>query len=68
VNGTRKQTKEIKQINLLAFKIITIFHNTLLATFKKLLETISKASLGNYRRTAVTLSWFAATSENVRLS
>jgi hypothetical protein len=38
VNGTRKQTKQKTQnkLTLLAFKIIAILHNTLLATFIKL--------------------------------
>jgi hypothetical protein len=48
---TRKQTKKnTNKSTLLAFKIIVILHNTLLATFIKLLET-------------VTHSWIAATSE-----
>jgi hypothetical protein len=40
-----KQNRRYK-LTLLAFKIIAIPHNTLLATFIKLLETVSKASLG----------------------
>jgi hypothetical protein len=38
---------------LLAFKIIAILHNTRLATLIKLLETVSKTSLGIDKRTAV---------------
>jgi hypothetical protein len=50
VNGTRKQTKQkvSNKLTLLAFKIIAILHNTLLATFIKLLETVSKG-LFRYR-------------------
>jgi hypothetical protein len=49
-------------LTLLAFKINAILHNTLLETFIKLLETVSKYLLGIDRRTAVTPSWIAATS------
>jgi hypothetical protein len=44
VNGTRKQTKteDTNKLTLLAFKIIAILHNTRLATFIKLLKTVSK--------------------------
>jgi hypothetical protein len=38
---------ENKQNRRLAFKIIAILHNTLLATFIKLLETVSKSLLRN---------------------
>jgi hypothetical protein len=54
--------QKTNKLTLLAFKIIAIFHSTLLATFIKLLETVSKASLGTDRRTAVTRSWIAAKS------
>jgi hypothetical protein len=50
------KTEDTNKLTLLAFKIIAILHNTLLATFIKLLEIISKASLGIDRRTAVTRS------------
>jgi hypothetical protein len=58
VNGTGKKnkTEDTNKLTLLAFKIIAILHNTLLATFIKLLETVSKG------KTAVTRSWIAATS------
>jgi hypothetical protein len=36
------KTKDTNKLTLLAFKIIAILHNTLLATFIKLLETVSK--------------------------
>jgi hypothetical protein len=51
------KTEDTNKLTLLTFKIIDILHNTLLATFIKLLET-----LGIDRRTAVTRSWIAATS------
>jgi hypothetical protein len=37
-----KKTEDTNKLTLLAFKIITILHNTLLATFIKLLETVGK--------------------------
>jgi hypothetical protein len=36
------KTEDTNKLTLLAFKIIFILHNTLLATFIKLLETVSK--------------------------
>jgi hypothetical protein len=56
------KTEDTNKLSLLAFKIIANLHNTLLATFIKLLETVAKASLGIDRRTSVTRSWIAATS------
>jgi hypothetical protein len=49
VKGTRKQTKQKIQnkLTLSAFKINAILHNTLLATFIKLLETVSKGLFRN---------------------
>jgi hypothetical protein len=48
-------TEDTNKLTLLAFKIIIILHNTRLATFIKLLETVSKGLfLGIDRRTAVT--------------
>jgi hypothetical protein len=41
------KTEDIKKLTLLAFKIIAILHNTLLATFIKLLETVSKGLFRN---------------------
>jgi hypothetical protein len=40
------KTEDTNKLTLLAFKIIIFLYNTLLATFIKLLETVSKASLG----------------------
>jgi hypothetical protein len=55
---TRNKTEDKNKLTLLAFKIIAILHNTLLATWK----LSAKASLGIDRRTAVTRSWIAAKS------
>jgi hypothetical protein len=55
------KTEDTNKLTLLAFKIIAILHDTLLATFIKLLETVSKAFLDIDRRTAITRSWIAAT-------
>jgi hypothetical protein len=41
------KTEDINKLTLLAFKIIAILHNTLLATFIKLLETVSKGLFRN---------------------
>jgi hypothetical protein len=41
------ETEDTNKLTLLAFKIITILHNTLLATFIKLLETVSKCLFRN---------------------
>jgi hypothetical protein len=41
------KTEDTNKITLLAFKIIAILHNTLLATFIKLLETVSKGLVRN---------------------
>jgi hypothetical protein len=38
------KTEDTNKLTLLAFKIIAILHNTLLATFIKLLETVSKGA------------------------
>jgi hypothetical protein len=56
------KTEDTNKLTLLAFKIIDILHNTLLATFIQLLETVSKGLFRNHRRTAVTRSWIATTS------
>jgi hypothetical protein len=55
-----KQNRRYK-FSLLAFKIIAILHNTLLATFINFWKLSAKASLGIDRRTAVTRSCMAAT-------
>jgi hypothetical protein len=41
------RTEDTNKSTLLAFKIIAILHNTLLATFIKLLETVSKGLFRN---------------------
>jgi hypothetical protein len=56
------KTEDRNQLSFLGFKIIAILHNTLLATFIKLLETVSKGLLRIDRRTDDTRSWIAATS------
>jgi hypothetical protein len=41
------KTEDTNQLTLLAFKIIAILHNTRLATFIKLLKTVSKGLCRN---------------------
>jgi hypothetical protein len=41
------KTEDTNKLTLLDFKIITILHNTLLAMFIKLLETVSKGLFRN---------------------
>jgi hypothetical protein len=41
------KTEDTNKLTLLAFKVIAILHNTLLATFIKLLETVSKGLFRN---------------------
>jgi hypothetical protein len=41
------KTEDKNKVTLLAFKIIAIVHNTRLATFIKLLETVSKGHFRN---------------------
>jgi hypothetical protein len=41
------KTKDTNKLTLLAFKIIAILHNARLATFIKLLETVSKGLFRN---------------------
>jgi hypothetical protein len=64
------KTEDTNKLTLLGFKIIIILHNTWLATFIKLLETISKGLFRNrqqnschtlldYRRTAIPKETFA---------
>jgi hypothetical protein len=54
------KTEDTNKFTLLALKIIAILHNTRLAKFIKLLETVSKGLFRMDRRTAVTRSWIAA--------
>jgi hypothetical protein len=42
-----KKTENTNKLTLLAFKIIAILHNKRLATFVKLLETVSKGLFRN---------------------
>jgi hypothetical protein len=44
---TTIKTEETNKLTLLAFTIIALLHNTLLATFIKLLETVSKGLFKN---------------------
>jgi hypothetical protein len=41
------KTEDTNKLTLLAFKIIAILHNTLLETFIKLMETVSKGLFRN---------------------
>jgi hypothetical protein len=41
------KTEDTNKLTLFAFRIIAILHNTLLATFIKLLETFSKGLFSN---------------------
>jgi hypothetical protein len=41
------KTEDTNKLTILAFKIIAILHNTRLATFIKLLETVSKGLFRN---------------------
>jgi hypothetical protein len=41
------KTEDTNKLTLLAFKIIAILHNTLLAKFTKILETVSKGLFRN---------------------
>jgi hypothetical protein len=56
------KTEDTDKLTLLAFKIIAILHNTLLAMFISFWKLSAKASLGIDHRTAVTGSWIAAMS------
>jgi hypothetical protein len=56
------KTEDTNKLSLLAFKIIAILYNTLLATLIKLLQTVSKGLFRIVRSTAVTRSWIVATS------
>jgi hypothetical protein len=44
---TKNKTEDTNKLTSLAFKIIAILQNTLLATFIKLLETVSKSLFRN---------------------
>jgi hypothetical protein len=47
VPENKQKAEDTNKLTLLAFKIIAILHNTLLATFMKLLETVSKGLFRN---------------------
>jgi hypothetical protein len=63
VPENKQKTEDTNKLTLLAFKVI-ILHNTRLATFIKLLETVSKGLFRNRSRTAVTRSWIAAVADS----
>jgi hypothetical protein len=48
-----KQNRNTNKLTLLAFKIIATLHNTLLATFIMLLETVSKGLFRNRHVAAI---------------
>jgi hypothetical protein len=54
--------EDTNKLTLLTFKIIAILHSTLLTTFKKLLETVSKSLFRNRAQNRCHTSWIAATS------
>jgi hypothetical protein len=54
------KTEDTNNLTLLAFKIIAILYNTLLAMFISFWKMSAKVSLGIDRRTSVTRSWIAA--------
>jgi hypothetical protein len=47
------KTEDTNKLTLLAFNIIVILHNTRLATFVKILETVSKGLFRNRRTAAI---------------
>jgi hypothetical protein len=49
-----KKIEDTNKLTLLAFKIIAILHNTRLATFIKLLETVSKGLFGTRSQNTIT--------------
>jgi hypothetical protein len=57
-----KQNRRYKKLTLLAFTIIAILHNTLLATFITLLETVGKYLFRNRSQNRCHTFWIAATS------
>jgi hypothetical protein len=61
------KTEDTNKLTLLAFKIIAILYKTLLATFIKLLETVSKGLFRNRSQNDVPRSWIAATSAKLGL-
>jgi hypothetical protein len=71
VNGTRKKnkTEDTNELNLLALKLISILHNTLFATFLKLMETVSKGLFRNLSQEPLSqVLGLPPRLQNVRLS
>jgi hypothetical protein len=62
------KTEDTNKLTLLAFKIIAILHYTLLATFIKLLETVSKGLFKNHSQNQSHVLGFPPRLRNVRLS
>jgi hypothetical protein len=56
------KTEDTNKLTLLAFKITAILYNILLATFIKLMETVSKGLFRNRSQNRCHTSWIAATS------
>ena len=62
------KTEDSNKLTLLAFKIIAIVHNTLLATFIKLLETVSKGLCRNRSQNHSHVLGLPPRLQNMRLS
>jgi hypothetical protein len=58
------KTEDTNKLTLLAFKIIAILHNTLLAMFINLLEPVSKGLFRNRSQNRCHTLWIAATYAN----
>jgi hypothetical protein len=62
------KTEDTNKLTLLAFKIITILHNTLLAMFIELLETVSKGLFMNRSQNRSHVLGLPSCLPNMRLS
>jgi len=62
------KTEDTNKLTSLAFKIIAILHNTLLATFIKLLGTVSKGLFRNQSQNQSHVLGLPPCLQNVRLS
>jgi hypothetical protein len=62
------KTEDTVKLTLLALKIIVILHNTLLATFIKLLKTVSKGLFRNRSQNRCHVLGLPPRLQNVRLS
>jgi hypothetical protein len=62
------KTEDTNKLTLLTFKIIAILHNTLLATFIKLHETVSKGLFRNRLQNQSHVHGLTPRLQNVRLS